>query len=121
MTDKQNNQVTSWFISALALLIAFVALIFKFYIGVYIGMFIIFLTIPLRDRDAEVEYVKEFAENYKFLVYPTFVLIAGYVIFLVYRSIVHRTRVTLSEIFIPFILLLPAMIVYEYKLFKKNA
>ncbi len=115
MTDKQSNQIKSWFIFAVAIS---VGLAFR---STAIAVVICFLTIPLRDRDNEWDLARELAEKYKYLVYPPLFMMAGFAVFLVYRSIVHRTRITLSEIFLPFIFILPVMIVFEYKLFRRNA
>ncbi len=115
MTDKQNNQIKSWFIFALA---AFVGLAFR---SLPIAVLICLLTVSLRDRDSEWAYAKEFAEKYRYIVYPPLLTMVGFALFLVYRSVVYRTRLTLGEALFPFVFVLPLMIIFEYKLYKKNA
>jgi hypothetical protein len=115
MTDKQNNQIKSWFIFAIA---AIIGLAFR---SMAIVVLISLLTVSLRDKDDEREYIKELTAKYKYIVYLPLITLVGFAVYLVYRAIVYRTRITLGEVLFPLIFILPLMIIYEYKLFRKNA
>lgn len=116
MTSKQSNQVTSWIIFAIGGIVGFVY-------HPYIGMIIVFLAAPLRigERDNESEYFREFCSKYKYLVYPSMVIMLGLVVFLLYIQLTNRVDLNIKEVLIPIIVFVPVAIFFEYKLFKKNA
>lgn len=120
MTSEQSNQIKSWVIFAVAIIAVIVLSRITVYLG-YVGFLILFLAIPLRDKNKEAEYLKEFSNQYSYLVYPSFGLMIIFVGFLIYFSAVHRVEANFIEVLLPLIIVMPVLLFFEYKLFKKNA